>query len=151
VFLTAIGLFETEEYERRIRALVSRLKIINDVVWTGFVDDIYAAFSEMDVFVLPSLYGEGMPIAVLEAMANGVPVVASNVEGVTDAIPEDKYGRLVSPGSVEALADQLEYLWRNPEIARSIATHAHNRQKAVLSEVAMCAGVAQVYREVLEQ
>ncbi len=52
------------------------------VVWTGFQRDVNAQLREMDLFVLPSLFGEGLPMVVLEAMAAGVPVVATDVAGV---------------------------------------------------------------------
>ena len=54
--------------------------------WTGFTRDVPAELARLDLFVLPSLFGEGLPMVVLEAMAAGVPVVATRVEGIPEAI-----------------------------------------------------------------
>ena len=58
--------------------------------------------------MLPSLFGEGLPMVVLEAMAAGVPVVASRVEGVPEAVGHRETGLLVEPGSVSQLAQAIE-------------------------------------------
>ncbi|HKD37960.1 MAG TPA: glycosyltransferase, partial [Pirellulales bacterium] len=82
--LRAVGPFETAGYEREVKALAERLGLANSVEWTGFRSDIDAELDAMDVFVLPSIISEGMPMSVLEAMAAGVPVVGTRVDGVTD-------------------------------------------------------------------
>ena len=61
----------------------------------------------MDLFVLPSLFGEGLPMVVLEAMAAGVPVVATRVPGVPEAIRHGQDGVLVDPGDADDLAQAI--------------------------------------------
>ncbi|MBN2295268.1 MAG: glycosyltransferase, partial [Pirellulales bacterium] len=84
VRLHAVGSFETPEYELQIKNLAKELGIEDHVHWTGFTQDIDVELHKMDIFVLPSLFGEGLPMVVLEAMAAGVPVVASDVEGIPE-------------------------------------------------------------------
>src|SRR6185295_8189856 len=74
VRLRAVGAFETEDYEQYIKAEASRLKLERAIDWVGFTRDVNAEWKHMDLFVLPSLFGEGLPMVVLEAMAAGVPV-----------------------------------------------------------------------------
>ena len=104
----------------------------------------------MDLLVLPSLFGEGLPMVVLEAMAAGVPVVATRVAGTPEAIRHGHDGVLVSPGDAEdlagAIADVVDgrYDWSALR-ANAVARHARH-----FSDRAMAEGVANVYRELLD-
>jgi glycosyltransferase involved in cell wall biosynthesis len=102
----------------------------------------------MDAFVLPSLH-EGIPMAVLEAMAAGVPVVASRVGGVPEVLRADLDGLLVPPGDAAALAGALGRLMRGEVNWHALRASAHDRQLRRYSAQAMTARVAGVYREVL--
>ena len=73
VRLRAVGPFETPEYEQRVMAEVQRLGIVDLVDWVGFTQDVQSQLVQIDVFVLPSLLREGLPMAILEAMAAGIP------------------------------------------------------------------------------
>jgi glycosyltransferase involved in cell wall biosynthesis len=81
------------------------------------------ALSALDVFVLPSL-SEGLPTAVLEAMAAGTPVVASAVGGLPELITDRRNGRLVPAGKVPPLAQALRELLESHEERRRLATEA---------------------------
>ena len=98
VHLRAVGTFESPEYEAEIAARVRRLQLNEHVAWTGFTRHVTAELRKMDLLVLPSLFGEGLPMVVLEAMAAGVPVVATRVPGVPEAIRHGRDGVLVDPG-----------------------------------------------------
>ena len=76
------------------------------ITWTGFTRDVLDELRQMDLFVLPSLFGEGLPMVVLEAMAAGVPVVATRVAGIPEAIRPGQDGVLVEPGDAEDLAER---------------------------------------------
>ena len=99
VMLRAVGPFETPEYEKEIMDQVDRLDIADMIEWTGFQTNVDEQLQEMDVFVLPSLYGEGLPMVVLEAMANAVPVVASDVEGIPEAVRDGVDGLIFEPSN----------------------------------------------------
>ena len=102
--LRAVGPFESPQYEAEIAARVRRLELTEHVTWTGFTRDVAEELRQMDLFVLPSLFGEGLPMVVLEAMAAGVPVVATHVAGIPEAIRHGRDGVLVTPGDAEDLA-----------------------------------------------
>ena len=95
--LRAIGGFETSAYEDEIRSKAARLGLSDVIEWTGFTRDVAAQLGKLDLLVLPSLFGEGLPMVVLEAMAAGVPVVATRVEGVPEAIRDGVDGLIVAP------------------------------------------------------
>ncbi|NOY29808.1 MAG: glycosyltransferase family 4 protein [Planctomycetes bacterium] len=150
VRLRAVGPFETPEYEAETQELVERLGIGPSITWTGFVGDMPAELQQMDIMVLPSLFGEGLPMVILEAMAAGVPVVASHVEGVPEAIVHRDNGLLVEPASVSQLASAIEEIIQGDELDYvQLSENAVQRHAECFSAQAMAAGVAEVYREVL--
>jgi len=150
VSLRAVGPFETPEYEQKVKALVERLGVGDAIEWTGFTNDIAAELRQMDLFVLPSLFGEGLPMVVLEAMAAGLPVVASHVEGVPEAIRHREDGLLVEPASVSQLALALEELVLGDELNYSqLSENARQRHGLCFSDRSMAENVAQVYRGIL--
>lgn len=150
VKLRGVGPFETPEYESEIMAHVDRLGIADRIEWTGFQTDVNQQLSLMDAFVLPSLYGEGLPMVVLEAMANAVPVIASDVEGIPEAVRDGIDGMIFKAADAGDLADKLMALIGDEQRGVSMSRSSLNRQREKLSDVAMAQGVAEVYRELLE-
>lgn len=147
--LRVTGPFETPEYERRIKRLTEELGLCAVVDWTGFTRDVDAELARMDLFVLPSLFGEGLPLVVLEAMAAGVPVVASRVEGIPEAIRDGRDGLIVEPGDPQDLAAALRRVISGQVDWRALRASALARHAERFSEVNMAAGVAKVFRRVL--
>ena len=75
---------------------------------TGFVsdEDLPLYYNVADLFALPSKSGEGLPLVALEAMACGLPVIATNVGGTSEVMSKD-YGKLVPPNSPDSLAEAI--------------------------------------------
>ncbi len=149
VRLRAVGTFETPEYEAQIRQHVSQLQLEDAIDWTGFTSDVPSELARMDVFVLPSLFGEGLPMVILEAMAHGVPVVAASVEGIPEAIRDGQDGLLTKPGDAADLTAVLARILSGEACWAALRRSALERHADVFSDVAMAAGVAAVYREIL--
>lgn len=149
VKLRAIGPFETKAYERCLRDHVERLGLQHQVEWTGFTRDVDAEFAKMDLFVLPSVYGEGMPMVVLEAMASAVPVVATRVEGVPEVVRDGVEGLLAEPGDAGSLAECVGTFVSGQISWESTANRAMSRQQSHFSQRSMAAGVANVYRQLV--
>ncbi len=78
-------------------------------------DDVAAALGAHDLFVLPS-FAEGVPVVLMEAMAAHLPVIATQVGGVSELVEHGRSGLLVAPGDVQALADALETLLEDPDL-----------------------------------
>jgi len=147
--LHAVGPFETAEYEQDVRALAENLGLTPYITWTGFTSDVTAEFAHMHVFALPSLFGEGMPMVVLEAMAAGLPVVSTRVEGIPQVVREEQDGFLAEPGNAKDLSAVLTKITANPDTIATMGESGQARQRESFSDVAMAKGVAEVYEQVL--
>lgn len=97
-----------------------------DVTFVGRQSDVRSFLLALDIFVLPS-YAEGMPNSLLEAMATGLPIVASNIPGVSDIITSPEIGILVSPKDVEGLAAALKQLLDDDCLRNKLGTAARER------------------------
>jgi glycosyltransferase involved in cell wall biosynthesis len=115
---------EREELSALARTLMLEGRVSAPGVARGASLDRYLAQAE--VFCLPSYY-EGLPMAVLEAMAAGLPVVVSRVGSIPDVVRDGLDGYLFEPGDVPVLAERLSRLLRDPERARAMGAAARAR------------------------
>jgi glycosyltransferase involved in cell wall biosynthesis len=99
------------------------LGISGQVVFTGYVENIEEIYSFADVTLLSS-WSEGLPQGMLQAMAAGVPVVATGVGGVPEVIKNEVTGLLVDAGDDEALSEEIMRIIKNPELALRISENA---------------------------
>ena len=133
--------------ESRLKAIAADAGIGDRVVFTGARRDVPDLVAAMDVFVLSSL-DEGMPMALLEAMTLGTPVVATAVGGVTELIEHDANGLLVPARDPRALADACIALASNPRSALALAARARETIERGFSREANGAQVLDTYRAV---
>jgi glycosyltransferase involved in cell wall biosynthesis len=131
-------------------ALAEDLGLRDRVHFLGFRSDASALMGSLDVLVVPSLT-EGSPLVTLEAMAAGVPVVASAVGGIPDQTRHDKEGLLVPPGDTGAMGDAIVALLRDPARARSLGEAGRRRATSEFSHAAMVRRIEDVYRDILGQ
>ncbi|MCA9155863.1 MAG: glycosyltransferase [Planctomycetales bacterium] len=149
VELRAVGPFETPEYERSVKNLAARLGVDSLIRWTGFTCDVNRELNQMDMFALPSLFGEGLPMVILEAMTAGVPVVATDVEGIPEAIRDGIDGVIVRAGNASSLANGLARVIEGKLDWQALRNSAIARHAGRFSDHAMAAGVADVYLQTL--
>ena len=98
----------------RLRAKAEELGVRDRVKLLGFRKDIAELHKAADIFVFPSLQ-EGLPVAVMEAMASGLPIVASKIRGNEDLISNNQGGYLVNPMDSEQVAKAIEKMIQNPK------------------------------------
>ena len=115
---------------RELEALLVQLGLEERVRLEGERRDVPALLARADVFVLSSR-SEGLPVSVLEAMAAGLPVVASAVGGVAELVLDGETGVLVRPGDPEALAAALGPLLADPALRRRLGDAGRARAEAV--------------------
>ncbi|HUT34748.1 MAG TPA: glycosyltransferase [Planctomycetota bacterium] len=112
--------------EAALRAAAKGLHLEGGLTFLGHCDDVPAVLRATDVFVLASLW-EGMPNVVLEAMAAGLPVVATRVEGTVDLIEHNETGLLVMPRDVPGLVSAIQRVLDEPALAQRLGAAARER------------------------
>jgi glycosyltransferase involved in cell wall biosynthesis len=131
------------EFEQQIK----RLGLGDRVSLVGTQTDVAAFLSTLDVFVFPSL-NEGLPLAILEALAAGLPVVATRVGGIPEVAPEDEVAWYAAPGDAAALAAAMKTAVQSPDLcARGTAARA--RAESLYTLDAMRQGYVDLYQRVL--
>lgn len=149
VRLRAVGSFEEPAYRQTLVQLAQDLGVSDRIEWIEFTVDVGAELRRFDVFALPSLYGEGLPMALIEAMAIGLPVVATAVEGTPEVLTPAGAGLLVAPGDASQLAEAITYLTSLGQGARDVGERGRRRQIERYSDTAMARAVAKVYDSVV--
>jgi glycosyltransferase involved in cell wall biosynthesis len=130
--------------------LAARLKIADRVHFVGYRRDVPEILAASDVLLLPSEW-EGMPNVVLEAMAAGKPVVATDVEGVREVLGPGAADQLVTPRRPEIFAARLLEILENPGFAANLGAANHERVKQAFSLDAMAQAYADLYRSLVRQ
>lgn len=130
---------EAAEVARRVRDLGLESCLLD----LGLRDDHLRFLAAADAFALPS-YAEGMPMGVVEAMAAGLPIVATGAGGLPEILTEGVEGFLVSPGDVNALADRLGRLARDPALRAFMGSKAAARSES-FDEAVMVSAYLDLY------
>jgi glycosyltransferase involved in cell wall biosynthesis len=123
-----------------------------EVTFTGFLGEAErdAALAAIDVLVMPSI-GEALPLALIEAMGAGKPVVATTVGGIPEIVQEGESGFLVPPAEAGAFADRLAPLVAEAGLRVRCGEAARQFFAAHLTNEAMAAKTEQIYLEVLKR
>ncbi len=133
---------------RYLKAVATCNGVAGSVDFLGSLDDVNPLLETSDLFVGPS-WAESFPYSILEAMSFGLPIVATAVGGVPEAIEDGVTGTLVPPQDAQALGQALIGLLDDPARARALGVQARERQRARFSLDRMVAGTLGVYDEVL--
>jgi glycosyltransferase involved in cell wall biosynthesis len=131
------------------RSLAEDLGIRERVEFKGSRADVPEILAETDVFVLASKT-ETLPISILEAMRAGLPVIASDVGGVSEEVIDEETGLLVEPGSVDDLAGALQRLLADKQLRISMGKSGRRRFERVFQADKMLEKTGSIYRQVLE-
>jgi sugar transferase (PEP-CTERM/EpsH1 system associated) len=112
--------------KRPLQTAAQQLPSANRVIFLGDQQEIPRLLAALDILVLPSLW-EGLPNVVLEAMAAGLPVVATAVGGTPELVVEGETGLLVPPRDPATLAEAIVTLLTDPELARRLGENGRQR------------------------
>ena len=137
-------------YGAEVRALADRLGLAERTHFLGFQEDVRPFLAAMDVVVLAS-WSEGLPIALIEAMAMAKPVVATCVGGIPEVVEDGKTGVLVPPGDVNALAEALQTLLSDPVSRQQMGQAGRQRVVERFGLAQSVAAIHQVYKELLDR
>jgi len=130
---------ELEEY-------VKTLSLDYYIIFTGIRNDIPNLLRAADIFVLPSLI-EGLGIAAIEAMASGIPVVATNVGGLSEVVKDGISGILVPPKDSEALSGAIMSLLKDSQAAKQMGDEGHKISREKFSSKMMIRKIEGLYKE----
>lgn len=131
-----------------LEAEARSLGISERVHFIGKVHTMSDVLACLDLFLLPSLW-EGLPMAILEAMAVGVPIVATDVGGVTSALEDGRNAIVVQPADPVALARGIEQLLASSELRRELGANARADFEARFSAQAMARAYEELYEAAL--
>jgi glycosyltransferase involved in cell wall biosynthesis len=136
-----------ESHLKDLRKLSADLGIQDDLIFTGELDDTRPAYAAMDVCILPSGQPEPFGGVVMEAMAMGVPVIATAIGGSVDQIADGETGLLIPPGDAAALAAKLELLINDPSLRSRMSVAGPKRVEEHFSIDRMVKRIEDIYRE----
>jgi glycosyltransferase involved in cell wall biosynthesis len=132
----------------KARALVRELDLAGHVEIPGWIgpEEKLRRLAEADVFVLPTRH-EGLPMAMLEAMSTGLPVITTPVGGIPEVVRDGETGLLVDPGNAAALAEAMARLSADPDLRHRLGAAAAAEVRSFDLEAA-CARIKQTYLRV---
>ena len=139
---------QTMSYTERLRGLIAELGLEGAVVLAGHRGDVPALLAAADVFALPSV-GDPCPLADIEAMAMGLPVVAVSTGGAPELVQDGRTGLLSRPDDPPALAENLLALIDDPDRRRAMGRQAREHALGYLNARRMSDDVEAVYRTVV--
>lgn len=127
-----------------------KLNIEQNIIFTGVRRDIPALLSAMDIFIFPSLW-EGFGNALVEAMAAGKPIIATDIPSVREILDSGKSGIVVPPANSEAIARSLDLLLSDRALAENLGNAARERALSSFTIDSTVRGYSSLYRSILEQ
>jgi glycosyltransferase involved in cell wall biosynthesis len=116
-----------EDHLETLKTLIHESGLQDEVVLTGELSDVRPAYAAMNVLVLASAQPEPLGDVMMEAMAMGLPVIATNIGGPPEVVVEGVTGFLIPPADAEALADKIELLMKDPDHRRRLGQAGPSR------------------------
>ena len=142
-----LEIFGDGEERERLERHAARLDL--DVHFHGYVTDLRARLETLDAFVLPTR-AENMPVAILEAMATALPVVATRVGGIPEVVLDGETGVLVEPDDPDALAAAIRELARDPERRAELGRAGRRRVAEQFHADGVAQAMVRLYEELCE-
>jgi len=130
-----------------VEAYVARAGLQSQVVFAGNSQEVEQILSQSHIFVLPSRW-EGFPLTILEAMRAGLPVVASDVGGVREAVIDGHTGFLARPGNVHDLERHIDRLLQDSALRGTLGDHGRLRFLKMFTQDKMLDSIRGIYRHI---
>lgn len=140
-----------DDMNSRVQHEIIKEGLENNISCVGFQSDISQYYKEARLFVLPSLWGEGCPTSILEAMSYGVPVVAYSVDGVMELISERKDGRVIEVKNYQKMSDAIIELLKNTKLSIKYGLAGQKKVSELFTLIASANNHEQVYTRLLNK
>lgn len=150
-YIVGSALFGEAEYDRQVRSLTESLGITSVVTFTGFRSDVPNVIADMDLIVHASTTGEPFGQVIIEGMAAGKPVIATNGGGVPEIVEDGKTGILVPMGDAEAMAEAISRIVADPGLAADLGARGWERVRDHFTIEHKARKVEAVYRTMFPQ
>lgn len=134
----------------QMQALAETLKIRNRVNFIGFSSQVAEYLAKADIFALISNW-EGFPRTIIEAMRASLPVIATNVGGVSESVIDRETGFCIPPRNVKVLEEKISYLIRNPQIRHEMGKAGRESYEKKFTFQSMFSKTFNLYQEVLSE
>lgn len=132
------------------RALAEQLGIADQLDLPGWIDGAQKAelLASASIYALPS-YFEGLPMSILEAMAYGVPILATGVGGIPEAVANGQDGYLIAPRDIDALSQALEKMLADANLREEMGAHARQKIETTFSTACILPQIERIYSGLL--
>ncbi len=148
--LVGSALFDDDSYERRLKRLTAAGPAPDRVHFAGYRTDTARVLADLDIYIHPSLRKDTAPLALLSALATGLPVVISAVPGMLEVVEPDQSALIFPPGDSLALAAHLQALLEHPKQGEHLAQAARRLAMSRFSVHAYTAAMTAVFDQVLQ-
>jgi len=132
------------DMKKRYQRLSEQLGVGDQVIFTGFKDDVRPYVADFDVLVFPSIQPESFGRVLLEAMSFKVPAISSKLGGAVEVIEHNKQGLLVPVSDIDQLCEAFENFYRHPELRKTMGMNGRERVESLYGNGAMARGVFDV-------
>jgi len=149
VKLVVIGDPLSLAYKQKLQSEIAHLGLSRHIIFTGYRSDIPVLLNSLDLLVMPSVLPDSFPLAVLEAMAASLPVIASQIGGISEEVVHKETGLLVPPGDVTALSMAFRTLLETPQLLQSMGRQGRQRIEQRFTAKRMAESFAELYRNML--
>jgi len=145
-FMVGSAMFGETKYESEVRSLVEELGLSGIVTFSGFRSDVQNAIADMDLIVHASITGEPFGQVIIEGMAAGKPIIATNGGGVPEIVDDGKTGILIPMGDVQAMAQSICRVLANPSLAADMGVRGRERVRDYFTIERKARNVEAVYQ-----
>jgi len=136
--------------ERNIRKYIEGNGLAGKVIMTGHREDVPQILKNLDLFILPSYSNEATSQVIPQAMAMGIPVIATSAGGIWEVVKDGETGKLVPPRNAPALSEAIFWAYQNREETRKMARKARELVLKDFTLARMIEKTGNVYRELLD-
>jgi len=140
---------DRHEYRTKLQSMASELGLVERVHFTGFQSDVRPFLRRCNIFVLSSVRAEGLGIVMLEAMAAGRAIIATDGGGAPEVVTDGENGVLIPPGNSDKMADAIVRLASNGNERKQLAARGKETVKSRFSETAMVDAALEIFDETL--
>jgi len=145
-----VGIIENKTYYQNLIKTINKRNLNESIMFTGFIPegDLHALYRTSDIFILPSLH-EGYGIVLGDALCQGLPIIATDVGGVSEIIVDNHTGLIITPGKADELADALRKIVGNSRLAEALSRNALDQCECVYTWDTMKDRVKRLFRELI--